>query len=261
MKDEAPLYGTSSASCLRELEVIKVSEGGAQEITETVAVEAAVKISYGIGITKSVSLSPKDLYDYTLGHAFTSGIISSPDDLIDFALCTDSDPMKIVATVRKDLNLKDIQTSRAKQGGVFEEPGTSLPPEAIWSINETLLSKQELHQLTGATHAASFVGFDGELLYIREDVGRHNAVEKLIGALLSNKVDPREGFAFLSSRCALELVQKLACYGIRTIAAISAPTSAVIDYALSQGITICAFSRGKRFTVYTHPERLSIHLD
>lgn len=125
-------------------------------------------------------------------------------------------------------------------------------------MSRGLLSRQGMHRATGATHAAVFADFEGRPVLMREDVGRHNAVDKLVGALMRAGSDPTEGFVYLSSRCALELVAKCARVGVRIVATVSAPTSAVLDFAETEGIMLCAFAREGRFTVYTHPERLEV---
>ena len=304
IKDE--LHGSP---CLRELSsTLRVSEDGVEEVVEIVAVEAAVTITYGNTIVRSASMSPREVDDYAVGFAFTSGIIDVYDDIVDISVLYDKDPIEAHVTLREGLDLEsradlrssasewrlvaaggedakdsrvceaaqpigaaatpqtigaalreqpiDSTTSQPDAPSTLPKPRQLLNPQAIWNVSETLMSLQGMHQATGATHAASFAGFDGKILFLSEDVGRHNAVDKLIGALLASGADAEEGFAFLSSRCALELVEKLLRFGIKIIATISAPTSAVIDLALREGITICAFSREKRFTVYTHPERL-----
>jgi FdhD protein len=140
---------------------------------------------------------------------------------------------------------------------VHIEAEQPIPPSAICAASQGLLERQRMHIDTGATHAASFVDRHGTFLYMSEDIGRHNAVDKLVGQLVRNHVDPSSGFVFLSSRCALELVNKVARYGVGVVATVSAPTSAVIEFAREANVTLCAFARGNRFTVYTHPERIA----
>ena len=134
--------------------------------------------------------------------------------------------------------------------------GEPVPAAAIWKASRELVEHQGMRKRSGSTHAAAFVDRDGRFLHLREDVGRHNSLDKLIGALLRNHVDPAEGFVFLSSRCALELVCKAARYRIGLIATVSAPTSAAVAYAEASGITLCAYSREERFTVYANPGRV-----
>ena len=125
-------------------------------------------------------------------------------------------------------------------------------------MSRSLLSAQGMHRATGATHAAVFADRAGAPVILREDVGRHNAVDKLFGAMLRSGLDPCDGFAYLSRRCALELVAKLERAGVRVVGAVSAPTSAVIDFAEREGVALAAFARDGRFTVYAHPELVDL---
>ena len=295
MEDETIAQDPCGLACIRKLPArIRVTNEGAEEVDESVAVEAAVKIVYNNEFYVSTSMSPREFNDYVVGSAFALGLIDCYEDIVSIDVSLDANPIEVHVAVREGLDLKTRSQTQSSTSGFkvvtgiegssssgasslsapsassapssakhtedleqpLHTPRQLLKPQAIWKISESLLTLQGMHQITGATHAASFVDFDGAVCFIREDVGRHSAVDKLIGALLTNKVSPDEGFVFLSSRCALELVEKLLRYGIKIIATISAPTSAVIDLAIEKDITICAFARGKRFTIYTHPERL-----
>ena len=120
----------------------------------------------------------------------------------------------------------------------------------------SLRNHQPLGRETGAVHAAAFCTADGQILCVREDVGRHNALDKLIGALACERRDPTAGFAVVTSRASFEMVQKAASVGIPMLAAVSAPTGYAIRLAQTCGLTLAAFVRGTRYTLYAHPERL-----
>src|SRR5690606_28859492 len=126
---------------------------------------------------------------------------------------------------------------------------------------EQLRSMQVLHQTTGATHAAGWANSSGDIEYVREDVGRHNALDKLIGHRLRRS--PQEpnatsaGFAVISSRASFEMVQKAASAGISALVAVSAPTSYAIDMASQLNVMLAGFARGSLFTVYSHHEFLN----
>ena len=128
--------------------------------------------------------------------------------------------------------------------------------QAITDALAALPEQQHANQASGAAHAAAFATAAGVIRLVREDVGRHNAFDKLIGALARGGIDPASGFVVLTSRFSAELVQKAAIAGIAVVAAVSAPTTLAIELAQAAGITLIAFARGHGFTIYTHPDRI-----
>jgi len=118
---------------------------------------------------------------------------------------------------------------------------------------------QQTQQLTGASHAAAWCGLDGTVHLVREDIGRHNALDKLIGAMLRAKADPATGFICITSRASFEMVQKAAMAGVGTLAAVSAPTALAIDTAQSCGLALAGFVRGADCVAYTFPERFGLN--
>ena len=132
-----------------------------------------------------------------------------------------------------------------------------LEPAAVWRMSRALLPAQGMHLATGATHAAVFADRSGAPVLMREDVGRHNAVDKLVGALLRAGIDPEDGrlpVEPLRARAGGEAGRA----GVRIVATVSAPTSAVLDFAEREGIALAAFARDGRFTVYAHPELIAL---
>jgi FdhD protein len=116
---------------------------------------------------------------------------------------------------------------------------------------------QPLQARTGASHGAAWCGLNGEILRIREDVGRHNALDKLIGSLLRDGLDAANGFALVSSRASYEMVFKTAAAGMELMVAVSAPTRLAVEFAERCGLTLVGFARPGRHNVYTYAERLS----
>ena len=128
--------------------------------------------------------------------------------------------------------------------------------ESLWRASESLDAQQPLNRETNAIHAAAFAALDGTLRLVREDVGRHNALDKVIGALARAKQDAGQGFAVVTSRASYELVQKAAAVGIPLLAAVSRPTALAVELAQNSGITLIGLLRGRTANVYTHPTRL-----
>ncbi len=134
--------------------------------------------------------------------------------------------------------------------------GPRIAAAAIARAMAGLSAGQVLNRESHAVHAAAWAGPEGDILLLREDIGRHNAVDKLTGALARRGIDPSGGFLTVTSRCSFEIVHKAATAGIAVIAAVSAPTDYAVRLAEEAGITLIAFARGHRHSIYTRPERL-----
>ena len=130
---------------------------------------------------------------------------------------------------------------------------SGIPPAAIFAALAGLDAHQPLNAATGAVHAAAFANRHGAILAAREDVGRHNAFDKLIGHGLRQGVDAGEGFALLTSRCSFELVEKAALAGVRLLVTISAPTALAIERAQACGLTLIALARGDEMLIAADP--------
>jgi FdhD protein len=135
--------------------------------------------------------------------------------------------------------------------------GLRLSHGALQRALGALPSEQPLQAATGAVHCAAWCGADGRLREVREDVGRHNALDKLIGCLARDGRDAAEGFFLVSSRASYEMVLKTAAAGVELLAAVSAPTTLAVELAQRCGLTLVGFARPGRHNVYTEVERLS----
>jgi FdhD protein len=131
-------------------------------------------------------------------------------------------------------------------------------PAAVARSLQSIREAQRLQHRTGATHAAAWCNLSGDAVLVREDVGRHNALDKLIGAMVKARQQPAQGFVTLTSRASLEMVQKTVMAGVGILAAVSAPTALAVDVARRAGLALAGFARGDDFVCYAHPERFGI---
>jgi len=137
-------------------------------------------------------------------------------------------------------------------------PTVSVSTTAITQAQRALRAWQSVQQLTGASHAAAWCGLDGAILLMREDVGRHNALDKLIGAMTRAGTDATTGFVCITSRASFEMVQKAAMVGAGVLAAVSAPTALAVDTARDCGLALAGFVRGDDLVAYSFPERFGL---
>ncbi|MFM9435384.1 formate dehydrogenase accessory protein FdhD [Janthinobacterium sp. CG_23.3] len=267
---ETPLSGWSNLAVLRH-----APGGTGLPATDSVAEEVPLALVYN-GISQAVMMAtPLDLDDFAVGFSLSERIVDQPGDIYDIELVYT--PGAVGAELRLSIasdcfmRLKERRRSQAGNTGCglcgLESLGAlDLEPAAVGAADviakaallrafASLASRQPLNALTGATHAAAWVGLDGAILTVREDVGRHNALDKLIGALARGGKRP-PGFAIMSSRASYELVQKAARADIGLLATISAPTALAVRMAERAGICLVGFARQHGCVVYAHAARL-----
>ncbi len=243
-------------------------------VEEAVAQEVPVALEYN-GVSHAVMFaSPADLEDFGLGFSLTEGIIESRQELFELDTRTEAAGITVDMRIAGDrfMALKERRrtlTGRTGCGLCGTEsldqavrplsPVTSriqLASTAMHQAFEALRERQRLMSLTGAVHAAGWVNADGRLTLVREDIGRHNALDKLIGALADSGIDFATGAAIITSRASFEMVHKAASMNIGLLAAVSAPTALAIRMAETAGLTLIGFVRGKQYAIYSHGERL-----
>ncbi|MGR8979140.1 MAG: formate dehydrogenase accessory sulfurtransferase FdhD [Gammaproteobacteria bacterium] len=240
-----------------------------------IAEEVPVSLVYNGEPHVVMLTSPADLEDFALGFSITENIIGSPSDLLSTRIYYHSNGIEVrlqipeqyfLCMADKGRNLTGrtgcglCGASTLKQAIRQPKPVVSELTVSASEMNSALTEMrkhQKINQLTGAVHAAAWVLPGQGVQYVREDVGRHNALDKLIGLLLRIGKDPAAGFVVVTSRASYEMVQKTACVGIALLAAISAPTGLAIRLADEAGVTLVGFARGEQHVVYTHPGRLN----
>ena len=233
------------------------------------AEEVALAIAYN-GISQAVMLvSPTDLEDFIVGFSLGSGIIASPDEIYDLKLSGSGSAQhaQVEIASRAFWNLKQQRRQLAGTSGcglcgveAVEQalpeldvlPGAPLPP-AIWleGLRQRISAFQPLGQHCGAVHAALFMDSTGELLLGREDIGRHNALDKLIGALIRQNIPLTGGIAIVTSRCSLELIQKVLRARIQTLVSLSSPTGLALQWALRHNLNLIHLPQHSAPRVYS----------
>lgn len=255
--------------------------GQAPEIIhDFIAEEVPVAFVYN-GISHAVMMAtPDNLGDFALGFSLSEAIIHDINEIYDIECNINPDVCGVEVQMqisserfaglkerRRNLtgntgcglcgkeNLKALQLQVPAIDAALT-PTRKLPCSSLSKVLAALDSHQAINLKTGAVHAASWVDMAGEIQILREDVGRHNALDKLIGALAQQHKKLPEGFILMSSRLSYELVQKAARANVAILAALSAPTTLAINLAGQAGICLIGFVREHGFVVYSHPERL-----
>jgi len=243
--------------------------------TDEVASEVPVAFEYN-GISHAVMLAtPADLHDFAIGFSLSEGI-AQPSQCYGVEVQQGAAGITLAIEVAASafaLLKAHRRTLAGRTGcGICGAEGldqvlrplpdlSALPlriaPAALARACAGLTDVQPLQRRTGAAHGAVWCGPDGAIACAREDIGRHNALDKLIGALMRNGFETRAGFALVTSRASVEMVQKSAAAGIAVLAAVSAPTALAVQVAENCGQTLIGFARGGSFSVYTHGGRIA----
>jgi len=250
-------------------------KSGLTDGKRTIPEETAVAFTYDGGSYAVMMATPRNLEDFALGFSFTEGVISSPDDIrqLDIVEHDSGIELRMWLTERRAAALSERRrylagptgcglcgidslteavrpVARVADGGIFN-------PADIMRALAALPARQDLNRQTRAVHAAAFWRSDAGLVAVREDVGRHNALDKLAGALLRDGARGTGGMVLLTSRVSVEMVQKTAAVGAPLIVAVSAPTALALRTAEAAGITLVAIARSDGFEIFTHPHRVS----
>ncbi|HZR88155.1 MAG TPA: formate dehydrogenase accessory sulfurtransferase FdhD [Bradyrhizobium sp.] len=241
-----------------------------------VAEECPVALVYD-GTTSAVLMAtPADLADLAFGFSLTEGIVHDISDITELSVIPGASGVELRMWLRQDraallkarrrrlvgptgcglCGIESLEAANRVPAPVVRE--ISLAPSQVTEAVEALTAEQELNQQTRATHAAGFFSPDTGNIIVREDVGRHNALDKLAGALAAADISGQSGAVVLTSRISVEMVQKTAAMGAGIIVAISAPTALAIRTAERSGITLVGIARGREFEIFSHPAGITL---
>ncbi|MBA3673191.1 MAG: formate dehydrogenase accessory sulfurtransferase FdhD, partial [Gemmatimonadaceae bacterium] len=236
--------------------------------------ETPVTIAYNLASHAVMMATPGDLEDFAVGFTLTEGIVSNASDIVGVSVVRHAGGVELQIDIAEAAAVAASGRSRRLSGrtgcGICgtadvervlrDVPavagGSRFTSSAVLLAMDALATRQPLHLATGAVHAAGWARADGTLVHVREDVGRHNALDKLVGAMVRSGDDASGGFVVMTSRGSFELVQKAALLGVSLLAVVSAPTALAIRVAEAAGLTLIGFARAERLTVYTHASTL-----
>jgi FdhD protein len=270
----SPTPEMATAPTSAEVPVQRWKQGQLTQTTDFVTEEIPVALVYH-GVPHVVMLaSPADLEDYAVGFTVSEGLVGDPKEIqsVEVVRGTDSIEVRIgIAGERFSELLRRRRNLTGRSGcglcgaETVEEairPPVKVakgPTVTVADLHAALLqieSMQPVNARTGSIHAAAWVLPGRGIQLVREDVGRHNALDKVIGALVRSGADVTAGYAIITSRASFEMVQKAAAAGITFVAAVSAPTGLAIRMAEQTGLTLVGFARRDQHVVYAHSERL-----
>lgn len=254
--------------------VIKWEDGRLFTQDDVVAEEVPIAMIYN-GVSHVVMLAtPHDLEDFAVGFSLSEGIISRAEEIYGIEVNIQANGIELLIDLASErfFMLKERRRNLTGRtgcglcGAESLEQALRIPDnvidnadtfdhQAIVDANRNILNQQQLQAVTGATHACAWVLPDGTVELIREDVGRHNALDKLLGARARTQAQG-SGFVLTTSRASYEMVQKTAVAGISMLVAVSAPTGLAIRIAEFCGLTLVGFARKQQYVIYSHPERI-----
>ncbi|WP_315785182.1 MULTISPECIES: formate dehydrogenase accessory sulfurtransferase FdhD [unclassified Bradyrhizobium] len=249
-------------------------DGALTEGHRRVPEETAVALTYNGGTQAVMMATPQDLTDFAIGFSLNEGIIASRDDIISLDVVELTDGIELRMWLPPELAARMAERRRSLAGPtgcglcgidsiaeavrpVARVPaGRRFAPRDVMTALAAIEPLQKLNRETRAVHAAAFWTPARGIVALREDVGRHNALDKLAGHLAQARSVATEGIVLMTSRVSVELVQKAAAMGAPVLVAVSAPTALAIRMAESAGITLIAVARNDGFEIFTHPDRI-----
>ncbi|MGL4743236.1 MAG: formate dehydrogenase accessory sulfurtransferase FdhD [Dermatophilaceae bacterium] len=261
---------------------VDTESGAITRRPDVVVVEEPLEIRIGDQVVTTTMRTPGDDVDLALGHLLTEGLLHSAAEVARLVHCTDTGAdgaptfnvvqatLQPGSEVRRPVRERtaaatsacgicgaaSVDAVRTSSRVVVGDDPVRVDPTVVQRLPEALRARQPVFDRTGGVHAAGLATSEGELLAVREDVGRHNAVDKVVGALARERELPLAGTVLVvSSRAGFEIVQKAAVAGIPVVVTVGAPTSLAVAMATEAGMTLAAFTRPPRFSLYSRPDR------
>ena len=274
LNPDSPLRGLGYAKPILRRSLTRLKDSTSIPADAEVAEEVPVSLVYNMRPHVVMMATPADLEDFAIGFTLTEGIVESAELIsrvevvkhaqgIELQVAIDGVAANQLQSRGRSLigrtgcglcGVESIQDALRELKPVSNAPRIRV--DALWAVERELPASQVLNRETGSLHAAAWATAEGQLKIVKEDVGRHNALDKVIGALARAGVDPATGFLVLTSRASYELVQKAVSAGVPLLAAVSRPTGLAIRLAEATGLTLVALLRGSSANVYAHGERL-----
>lgn len=263
------------ASGTGEYAATRYDAAGLHHQRETLVEETPVALNYNERPHAVMMATPTDLEDFAVGFSLTEGIVDEAAMVSSIEVIPSRHGVAVMLSVPQEAaaRLAELRRSLPGMGGCglcgIENltAAVRIPPtvastakissHALARALQQLPRVQPLGRQTGASHAAAFARLDGEIVAVREDAARHNAMDKLVGHLARSGIAPSDGFVVVTSRASYELAQKAASAGFGLMAAISAPTGLAVRLAQATGLTLVGFARDGRFTCYANEQRLA----
>ena len=258
----------------RQVSVLNWNKHGCKTRDDRVATEVPVALTYNKQSHVVMMVTPSGLEDFAIGFSLTEGIIECPENVTNIKVIAREDGLEVALTVNAECFARLGEQRRnlvgrtgcglcgaesleqAIRSPAVVSSDVSISNNALQIAIQSLDDHQPLQAETGAVHGAAWCNLNGEIQVLREDVGRHNALDKLIGHLASINFDTSTGFVVISSRASYEMLYKTAAVGIEVLVAVSAATTLAVDFAQRSGITLVGFGRPGRHNIYTFEQRI-----
>lgn len=251
-------------------------ESGFSESNRSIPEETAIAVTYNGGTYAVMMATPQDLEDFAVGFSLDEGVVRSPSEIESLEALPLDDGIELRMWLSQ-INADRLSERRrhiagptgcglcgidsiveATRPATIVGPGRDFSPAQIMSAMQSLPLLQKLSIETRAVHAAAFWTPEQGVVALREDVGRHNALDKLAGALARSSVKTETGIVLLTSRISVEMVQKTASIGASVMVSVSAPTALAVTMAEKANITLAAIARADGFEIFTHPHRIGV---
>ncbi len=260
---------------IKSYQIDKYISSGVNAFTDQIAIEEPLLISLTYPGVEAEELvitmqTPVHSEDLVRGFLYSEGIIDAVSQILKIEMEGQKAKITLSQEPIKKSERGTVSTAACGMCGktsldaidlvrTFDmtKCAIQISPSLLLQMNQQMRKAQTLFEHTGGIHAAALFDGQGQLILLREDVGRHNAVDKAIGQMLAKGIDRNEVILFVSGRAGFELVQKALVSGIGMMVAVGAPSSLAVDYAQENAMTLIGFMQKEKFNIYTHPDRVA----